>query len=223
MQRIQKGLQAELNAILPDAKLDFLTLPEASNLELLLIDEHYPIEQLAPEQAQAVMDNPLYWLFCWASGLALAQMICANELDVRGKTVLDVGAGSGVVAIAAAKAGAARVIASDIDVMSQQVMAVNAAKNNVQLEIVGDFNECTDVVDLIFLADVLYDKNNYPLLDAVVSKGRELYVADSRIKDFNHPSFSRFGKRPSLTLPELGGFDEFNSVNIYYRDCEKNA
>jgi len=61
------------------------------------------------------MNNPHYWIFCWPSGKIMAELVLDNPGIVKDKVVLDFGSGSGIVAIAAKKAGAKHVIASDID------------------------------------------------------------------------------------------------------------
>ena len=103
--------------------------------------------------------------------------------------MLDFGSGSGVVAIAAAKMGAKKVIASDIDESSQWAIQTNAALNNVQLKVIGDFNECREPIDLITVADVLYDKANWPLLEALLVVCPNVVLADSRVRHFSHEQF----------------------------------
>ncbi len=80
---------------------------------------------------------PPYWAFAWAGGQALARYILDHPETVAGKTVLDFGSGSGLGAIAAAMAGAAHVIAAEIDAFGRTAIALNAAANDVMLEIVG--------------------------------------------------------------------------------------
>jgi predicted nicotinamide N-methyase len=215
MQVLLNNLTQELQAILPDATLQTVLLPECSTLQLYLIDPKYSIAGLDTGTAQQVMDNPLYWLFCWASGRVMAQQILAEPKRVKNKVIMDVGSGSGVVAIAAALAGAKKVIASDIDPMAQKAIALNAQLNNVQLEIIGDYAEYTAYVDMITIADVLYDRNNMPLLEVLVQRAPEVYLADSRVKNFAHPGFKKTGRADGETFPDLGGFDEFSEVNIY--------
>lgn len=210
-----QALQSSLQQVLPNAKLYGQNIVPSHDLMLYLIDANYSVDKLSPEQAQNVMNMPLYWLFCWASGRVLAKQILQGELNVKDKVVLDFGSGSGVVAIAAAKMGAKKVIASDIDESSQWAIKANAALNNVQLDVIGDFNECQQAVDIITVADVLYDKANWPLLDALLAVCPNVVVADSRVRNFTHSKFSHSQQLPGETWPNLGGFDEFNEVNIY--------
>lgn len=80
---------------------------------------------------------PPYWAFAWAGGQALARYILDHPETVAGKTVLDFGAGSGLGAIAAAMAGAAHVIAAEIDAFGRAAIALNARANDVTVEIAG--------------------------------------------------------------------------------------
>ena len=78
-------------------------------------------------------DDPPFWAYPWAGGQALARYVLDNPETVRGRRVLDVASGSGLVAIAAAKAGAAGVVAGDIDPVAVAAIAVNAAANGVSV------------------------------------------------------------------------------------------
>ena len=76
---------------------------------------HGPMSQ---GEIQNIFTAPPYWSFCWASGLALAQWILDNPKHVADKQVIDVGAGSGIVALAAKLAGAKTVVSCDLDPMA---------------------------------------------------------------------------------------------------------
>ena len=80
---------------------------------------------------------PPYWAFAWPGGQALARYITDNKDEVRGRTVLDFGAGSGLVAIAAAKAGASCVIAAETDTLALAAIDMNAQSNGVFVEPIG--------------------------------------------------------------------------------------
>ncbi|MFM9718856.1 class I SAM-dependent methyltransferase, partial [Streptomyces galilaeus] len=77
---------------------------------------------------------PPFWAFAWAGGQALARYILDNREIVLGRTVLDLGSGSGLSAIAARVAGAKRVLAADIDLFSIAAIALNARANGVEVE-----------------------------------------------------------------------------------------
>jgi predicted nicotinamide N-methyase len=215
MSDLRHKLEQALQAILFDATLQSQSLAATNGMALYLLDGQYPLHTLDADAAKRVMETPLYWLFCWASGNALAQWIASGKLDVKGKTVLDFGSGSGVVAIAAAMAGAKKVIASDIDALSQQAIRLNAQMNDCAIEVIGDFAEYQGDIDLITVADVLYDRDNIPLLEALMQRATALLLADSRVKNFTYPSLQHIACVAGETLPNLGGFDEFFEVNIF--------
>ncbi|MNF45865.1 Ribosomal protein L11 methyltransferase [compost metagenome] len=135
---------------------------------------------------------------------------------MRGKRVLDFGAGSGVAAIAAAKAGALEVVACDLDPLAIDACRANAALNDVELQYSMDFFEEADRFDLILVADVLYDRANLPLLDEFLSRGREALVADSRVRDFQHPIYRRLEMLEAFTMPDLAEPLEFRNVSLYH-------
>lgn len=100
-------------------------------------DRLLPLWRATEPDLEALGLPPPYWAFAWAGGQALARYLLDNPDTVAGKTVLDFGAGSGLGAIAAARAGAARVIAAEIDAFARAAIALNAAANGVSLEIVA--------------------------------------------------------------------------------------
>ena len=214
-------LSQELQSILPDASLQACELPACEGLSLYLINPEYSLDALDEASVKKVMENPLYWMFCWASGKAMAQLIMQKPEMVKGKVVMDVGSGSGVVAIAAMLAGAKKVIASDIDQMSHLAISLNAQLNNVDIDIIGNYSDYSGEVDLITLADVLYDSSNIPLLEDLIERAPQVLLADSRVKNFTHPGLTWVKAIPGETFPALGGFDEFFEVNIFQSVSDK--
>lgn len=101
--------------------------------------------------------GPPYWAYLWPGGAALIAHLAANPLLAQGKRVLDLGAGSGLVGIAAARLGAAQVTASDIDPAARAVIPLNAALNHTSVEVTGDLLAAeVPPVDLILLGDLFY-------------------------------------------------------------------
>ncbi|MCQ4265328.1 protein methyltransferase [Stutzerimonas stutzeri] len=208
-------LQAALNELLGDARLASEPLP-GTDLKLWLIDAANMDRAFSPEETRRILEDPPYWSFCWASGLVLARWFAERPEWVRGKRVLDFGAGSGVAAIAAAKAGAAEVVACDLDPLALAACQANAALNDVELRYSQDFFGEADRYDLIVVADVLYDRANLPLLDHFLSRGREALVADSRVRDFAHPLYQRLDVLDACTWPDLAEPAEFRRVSLYH-------
>ncbi|MWV16285.1 methyltransferase [Pseudomonas sp. L-22-4S-12] len=208
-------LQDALHQLLGDARLVAQTLP-GTDLKLWLIDAANMDRCFSPEETRLILEEPPYWCFCWASGLVLARWLAERPEWVRGKRVLDFGAGSGVAAIAAAKAGALEVVACDLDPLALASCRANAELNGVELSYSADFFAEADHFDLIIVADVLYDRANLPLLDHFLSRGREALVADSRVKDFQHPLYQRLGMLEACTWPDLAEPAEFRHVSLYH-------
>ena len=208
-------LQQALSELLGDAQLVACGLPQ-TELRLWLIDADNMDRAFTPEETRRILHEPPYWSYCWASGLALARYLAEHPQWVRGKRVLDFGAGSGVAGIAAAKAGALEVVACDLDPLAIAACQANAELNDVQLSYSTDFFAEADRFDLILVADVLYDRANLPLLDQFLSRGRQALVADSRVKDFQHPLYQRLGMLHALTLPDLAEPWEFRDVSLYH-------
>jgi len=204
-----------LRAHLPQARAEATGLADWPELQLYLLNSDFAQQQLTSEQMQAVLKYPAYWAFCWASGQVLAGFLRRNPQWVQGKRVLDFGSGSGVAGIAAALLGADKVLACDLDPDALRATAINARLNAVKLELYPDFADCSGDIDVILVADVLYDRENLPWLDQLRERAPLVLVADSRVRDFSHPAYRRLGQWRSTTLPDLDEFDEFGRVSVY--------
>ncbi|MGQ7815867.1 class I SAM-dependent methyltransferase [Metapseudomonas furukawaii] len=208
-------LQQAITELLGDARLSAETLP-GTDLRLWLIDPDNMDRAFSPEETRRILEDPPYWCFCWASGLALARWLADKPEWVRGKRVLDFGAGSGVAAIAAARAGAQEVVACDLDPLALASCRANAELNGVELQYSDDFFREEDRFDLVIVADVLYDRANLPLLDHFLTRGRQALVADSRVRDFQHPLYTRLAVLDACTWPDLAEPAEFRKVSLYH-------
>ncbi len=218
MAALYSKLENRLKDILPSARLEVMSLPEVPELQLLLLAQDYPQGDLSQKEMQRVMDNPLYWTFCWASGQVLAQYLTEHADWVKGKRVLDFGCGSGVVAIAAALSGAAQVIACDIDPLALEATRINAELNGVELILSDDFFTIEGEIEIIIASDVLYDRKNFPWLQRFVERADQVLLADSRVKNFQQPPYRQIERRDSCTLPDLEESVEFRDVRIYFAD-----
>lgn len=178
--------------------------PDDRTLEALL-DEHAPFgpAPLCPEvsvfQARHLYElwsaaektvggilGPPFWTVPWPAGLAIARVLLDAPVWARGRRVLDVGVGGGVVAIAAAKAGASHVVGADVDPWALRVARIAARRNGVELTLIErDLAERDpdEQPDLILAADLEYEKGRAPLirqrLDALVQVGAVLLAADA--------------------------------------------
>lgn len=216
------ALHAHLHQLLPRASLVATSLPQVPSLSLWLLKDTLGAEPLAPETINALMDAPPYWSFCWASGQVLAQQILARPERVAGKVVLDVGSGSGVVAIAAARAGAARVLACDLDPVARTAIALNAQQNDVVLEIIADMQDALPAAEVITAADILYDRDNLSLLE-MFRAAPTILLADSRIPDLDPPGYRRLGEFTATTWPDLGESQQYNRVRLFAVSPEDGA
>ncbi len=209
------ALTALVEDILPAAQIVPTALPLVPEMQLYLLDEAYPQADLSPEQVQRIMNYPAYWCFCWASGQVMARYLLDNPQLVAGKRVVDFGAGSGVAAVAAALAGAAQVVACDLDEDALESCRANANLNGVELEYSGDFFADDSRWDVVLVADVLYDRANMPLLELFLARAPSVLVADSRVKDFSVPGYRHLQFQRATTVPDLAESEEFSRVNLY--------
>jgi len=143
--------------------------PHAPELALYLADEITPIWRLTEEALEEIGLPPPFWAFAWAGGQALARYVLDNPDIVAGRRVIDFAAGSGMVAIAAMKAGAASALAADIDVFCEAAVALNAAANGVAVDFTdADLLEAPapDWAQVILAGDICYEK---PLAERVIA------------------------------------------------------
>ena len=212
---LQNSLVA-LQRTLPDAALEITPLPRVEQIRLALINADFQTGPLPADVMHRVIANPAYWAFCWGSGLALARWLLSHPDFAAHKRIADVGCGCGIGAIAAKLAGASEVVACDNDSDALMVTRANAELNGVDFRYADDVNELCGHFDLILMADVLYDKSNYPLLQTVKGLASDIIVADSRIQSIDDPSFTEFYQSEALTYPNLGEFDEFKDVRFFH-------
>ena len=144
-----------------------ITAPQlVPEIRLYLATEITPIWQATEETLARRALPPPFWAFAWAGGQALARYILDHPTEVVGRSVLDFGAGSGLVAIAAAKAGATSVLAAEIDHCAAAAIAANAALNDVAIAV--RTLDLLDTIDshweVVTAGDVCYER---PMADRV--------------------------------------------------------
>jgi predicted nicotinamide N-methyase len=169
----------------------------------------------ATEEAAGADGEPIpFWAFAWAGGLALARFVVEHPAEVRGRRVLDFATGSGVVAVAAAKAGAAHVTAADIDPLAEAAVELNARANAVHVGFLRrdllDEGLPPDV-DVILAGDTWYEgplaERVLPWLRSAAARGTRVLVGDP-------------GRRylPAYGLSELARFDVRTTTTLEDRD-----
>jgi predicted nicotinamide N-methyase len=136
------------------------TVPHAPEITLWLADEVTPIWRLTEEELGELGLPPPFWAFAWAGGQALARWVLDNPDEVAGKRVLDFAAGSGLVGIAAMKAGATSVLCADIDPFCAAAVALNAEANGVEIAFTDAdlLDAAPPAVDVICAGDVCYEQ-----------------------------------------------------------------
>lgn len=209
-----QDLERVIQRTLPRAHLALTRPAGCPDIGLYLFDPQCLAGPISYEEAQAVVGEPAYWSFCWASGQVLASWILDHPEQVAGRRVLDFGSGSGVVAIAAAMAGAREVIAADIDADALLACQVNADHNGVTLEFVEDWL-AVERAEILIAADVLYDPENRPMLADFCKHADRVLMADSRLKHLGNDRYQWLETREARTWPDLQEFEEFNRVRIY--------
>jgi len=166
------------------AQTTLAAAPLVPEIRLHLATEITPLWQATEAVLARTNLPPPYWAFAWPGGQALARYVLDHPDAVRGRIVLDFAAGSGIGAIAAAKAGAARVTATDIDPYAAAAMRLNAAANDVTFAVSTDDLTRTDEGgwDVILAGDVCYER---PMAEAVlawlrrqVNQGAVVLMAD---------------------------------------------
>lgn len=157
--------------------------PHVPEIALHLADEAHDLWRRTEEELAEIGLPPPFWAFAWAGGQGLARYLLDNPETVRGKTVLDFASGSGLVAIAAARAGAADVLAADIDPFCRAAVRLNAATNGVRIGFTGDDRIGADEGrDVVLAGDVFYDKafadRLMPWFKALRARGATVLVGD---------------------------------------------
>ncbi len=166
-------------------------------LALHLADEVTPLWRLTEEALGALGLPPPFWAFAWAGGQGLARYLLDHPATVRGRTVLDFATGSGLVAIAAGLAGAARVEGADLDPFAAAAFALNAAVNGVSASYLAqDLLEAPPPqVDVVLAGDVFYERpmavRILPWLEAAQARGSRVLVGDPGRSYFPKARFER--------------------------------
>ncbi len=135
-------------------------VPHTPELSLFVADEATELWQRTEEELGEIGLPPPFWAFAWAGGQALARYILDNPETVRGRRVLDFASGSGLVAIAAMKAGAAEVMACDIDAFAIAAISLNAQANGVTVSPVHkDLVGLDEGWETVLAGDICYERD----------------------------------------------------------------
>lgn len=177
-----------------------LAPPLVPEITLQLAEESLPIWQKTEEELGEMNVPPPYWAFAWAGGQALARHLLDNATLVAGKTVLDLGAGSGLQAIAAAKAGATRVLAADIDRMALTACRLNAGTNHVSERLQTTAEDLLAAPpsrewDVVLVGDLYYERQLADavtrFIDAAAQHGALILIGDPQRSYFPRQKFAQ--------------------------------
>ncbi|MCB1455084.1 MAG: methyltransferase [Nitratireductor sp.] len=157
-----------------------LAPPHVPEIRLRLADEAHDLWQKTETELEEIGLPPPFWAFAWAGGQGLARHVLDHPGLVRGKRVLDLASGSGLVAIAARLAGARQVVANDIDPFCRPAIRINSALNGVDVEFLGNdllqagcnLPQC----DVLLCGDVFYDREMTARLLGVLERFGERNV-----------------------------------------------
>jgi len=171
------GYRRPVTDTLVDGLVDSLVTLPGVPVRLYIADDVYTLWSRTPDALP-------FWAFAWPGGLALARYLADRPATVRGRRVLDVASGSGLVAIAAATSGAAHVTANDTDPRAVAAVRRNAAANAVAVRAVGGDLLAGDGGDaeVVLAGDVFYDRTLAarigPFLSRAAARGALVLVGD---------------------------------------------
>lgn len=157
--------------------------PLVPEISLRVADDALPLWHLTERELDERGLPAPYWAFAWAGGQALARYVLDHPRVVAGRSVLDIGSGSGLVAIAAAKAGAVKVTANEIDLFACAAMAQNLADNETCVDVLAeDILDRETSADVVLAGDVFYEREfarrTLTFLDRASVRGALVLIGD---------------------------------------------
>jgi predicted nicotinamide N-methyase len=191
------------------ANTKLLAVPQVPEIRLYLAEESLPIWRKTEEELGEMNVPPPYWAFAWAGGQALARYILDNPSTVVGNRVLDLGSGSGLTAIAAMQAGAAHVLAADIDALALAAIDLNAAANAVAVEATREdlLAGAPGRFDIVLVGDLFYERTLaervLAFIEAASANGSEILVGDPRRSYFPKDRFCQIAEYAVPVTREL--------------------
>lgn len=213
---ITQSLEGRRAFILENTRLQ--PPPHTPELTLHLADEVTPIWRLTEEALAEIGLPPPFWAFAWAGGQALARYILDHPQEVAGKRVIDFASGSGIVGIAAMKAGAGHVLATDIDPFCGAALSLNAEVNGARIDFTDqDLLEAPPPeADVILAGDICYEQ---PLAAKVMDWLAAAHVRGTRVL-IGDPGRSYF---PRVGLEKLAEYEVQTTRELEDREVKKTA
>jgi len=184
--------------------------PLVPEITLHLAEESLPIWQKTEDELGVMNVPPPFWAFAWAGGQAMSRYLLDNPDICRGRSILDLGSGSGISAIAAAKTGAARILAADIDALALAATELNARANTVSIETTSD-DLLTSAdwrrMEVVIIGDLFYERELadrvLAFIAAVKSSGSTVLIGDPQRSYFPRDRFERLAEYQVPVTREL--------------------
>jgi predicted nicotinamide N-methyase len=179
------------------ANTRLLRVPLVPEIRLHLAEESLAIWRQTEEELGRMNVPPPWWAFAWAGGQALARYVLDNPALAAGRSVLDLGSGSGLAGIAALMAGAARVLAADTDFYARAAIVLNASVNEVAPDLTGEdlLAVPPSRFDLVLVGDLFYERplaeRVLAFLEAARCQGSAVLVGDPRRSHFPRERFAQ--------------------------------
>ena len=190
-----------------------LAPPLVPEIRLHLAEESLPIWSKTEEELGELNVPPPYWAFAWAGGQALARYLIDHPEITVGQDVIDLGSGSGLVAIAAAKAGAPRVLAADIDPLAIAAVRLNAAANGVAIRTTDDdlLAQAPAAARVVLVGDLFYERaladRVLAYIDAARRHGARVLIGDPQRTYFPGDRFTKLADYAVPVTRELEDAD----------------
>ena len=191
------------------ANTRLLPVPLVPEIRLHLAEESLPIWQKTEEELGQMNVPPPYWAFAWAGGQALARYLFDTPASIASRHVLDLGSGSGLTAIAAMRAGAAGVLAADIDALALAAIGLNAAANAVVVETTGEdlLAAAPGSFDVVLVGDLFYERTLagrvLAFIEAASTNGADILIGDPRRSYFPVERFRQIAEYAVPVTREL--------------------
>ena len=204
---------ADLEALL-DAYAPLSPVPSCPSIRAFSANSLVVIWQAAERVAGRVLPSP-FWAFPWPAGIALARAMFDDPAIVRGRTVLDAGAGGGVSCFAAAVCGAARVIACDTDPWALAVTRLGASRQQLAVDVIeADITTdggVLDGIDVVLCGDLAYDRGTAAgeraAIERAVERGAVALIADAGRTYFDASGLEPVAEYTIDVVADLEGCD----------------
>ena len=191
------------------ANTKLLAPPLVPEIKLYLAEESLPIWLKTEEELGEINVPPPFWAFAWAGGQALARYLLDNRDLVAGKTVLDLGCGSGLTAIAPMMAGATSALAADIDMLALAATSLNAEANGVAVSVTSEnvLAFPPRPFDVTLVGDLFYERamSDHVLayIEAAARQGSAILIGDPQRTYFPRDRFTKVAEYDVPVTREL--------------------